>query len=372
LGGRGEPVASGAIALRISDHVPEVRAAAIDLIKSRTSAFDAAIVAPILSAASRRSVARDAFDRYLSSLDGNVVESLLSSPDRGVRLAAIERSDLSLAELLLISRSDEHLPVRLAAARKALNSCAESAGQLLFSRSSAIQALALTVADDELVAPHIERTLMHRGARVRRASQTRARRLEIDLPALYRDRLPNRIAVLGLGETGEQSDGDMLVPLTMESCPAPVRRAAIKGLARLWPSESVTPMLVDLISCGQPSVAREAGRQMKRTGFAFTSHQLDEALSAPHAWTRQIALGIAGQHRGWGALIAVLDLYDDEDEVTRSIARTRLTEWLDRRAPSAGMPTSQQAERIAEKFPESAPIDLRRAIAFHAGLSELH
>ena len=63
--------------------------------------------------------------------------------------------------------------------------------------------------------PHLDQLLLDRSALLRRAAQARALASGYDLRSEYRESLPQRTAVLGLGEIGEPADAELLAALVV-------------------------------------------------------------------------------------------------------------------------------------------------------------
>lgn len=369
LATRREQIAAAALAVRAFDHVAQVRDAAQAALLSRSPEDDASIVTPILHAGRGRSVARDLLDRYLARMPAELVKTLIRSPDRDTRRFAVQRAQLSVAELVDAAASDRDVQVQLTAARRALADEPRVAGELLALRSASVRALAVTAGAAAVVAPDLERLLLDRSALLRRAAQQRAGGCEYDARALYRASLPMRTAVLGLGETGGRDDADRLLPLVHEPHAPAVRRAALVALGRLASADVLRDLLPPFIYDDEPAVAREAGRQLRRIRFTLAGAALDQALDARHVWTRRAALRIVVGSRGWDVPVAALALYDDEDDRLRESAHAALGDWLARRAATAGNPSPEQAGRLDAALARSAPAEhLDRLLRFHAGL----
>ena len=366
---RDERLAAAALAVRAFDHVPQVRDAARAALLSRSPERDASIVLPILYAAQIRKTAGDLFDRYVARTPPETARELVASPDRETRRFAVQRAPLSVSELVGIAASDRDTHVRLNAARRALAEEPGVATELLELRPASVRALALADAAGSVVLPHLDQLLLDRSALLRRAAQARALASGYDLRSEYRESLPQRTAVLGLGEIGEPADAELLAALVGGAHAPAVRRAAVVGLGRLASAELLRELLPKLIYDDEPAVAREAGRQLRRIRFILHGSDLDRALGAPHVWTRQAALGMALAVRGWNAPVATLALYDDDDESLREYARATLRDWLERRAATAGTPSTEEVARLEASL-DLLSLDehLVRRLRFHAGI----
>jgi hypothetical protein len=369
LADRTGSLAAAALAVRSVDHVAEVREVAWRALDNRREIEDADAIVPILLAARRRKIAVRVADRYIKDLSSQALRSLTSSRDTETRRVSVERAPLGTGELVQIAASDGDMGTRLAAARRAISRNEASARDLLETRPATVRALAVTAGARSLVRPRVEKLLLDRSALVRRAARTRAREFDIDPASFYRSRLPKRAAVLGLGEVGNRADADRIASLVTEGPTPAVRRAAVRALGRLGSRKLLMQLLPPLLEADQPGLVRTAGRQLRRIGFDLAGVPLARALSSPHVWTRHAALNIAFGRPGWQVPVAALALYDDEDERLRMSARSGLTQWLARKAPAAGRPTSEQADRLRASLTSlTLSPELERLVRFHAHL----
>jgi HEAT repeat protein len=367
---RAGPLASAALAVRAVDHVPEVREIARRVLDVRTTPEDIAVIVPILLAAAAREAAAGSLERYVRSLPPEALRSLVRSEDKATRRYAVEHSPLTAAELVQVAASDDDIRVRMSAARKALAEDESTVRDLLIVRPVTVRALALSVAPEALARPRLEHCLLHRSSHLRLAAQARAGLLGVDTTRFYRDQLPARVAVLGLGETGSEADVGLLLDLLADEQKPELRRAAVRGLGRLVSRDVLLDLLPPLLDSDQASLAREASRQLRRLRFTLTGAALDRALASPLVWTREIALGLAIRRGGWDAPVAALFLYNDEQQSLREFARAALASWLALKAASAGTPTPEQANQLRINLPNAElATETERLIRFHAGLS---
>ena len=130
----------------------------------------------------------------------------------------------------------------------------------------------------------------------------------------------------------------------------------MRALGGVASYESLFEILPPLLESGDPGIAREAARQLRRLRYALSGDDRDRVLESSQAWTRRAGLSLATGRRGWDVPVAAVSLYDDPDPALREYARDALHMWLEGKAANAGYPSEQQAER------------LRTAIG-HAGLS---
>jgi hypothetical protein len=362
-------IPSAALAVRAVDPVAQVREVARPALQERKQTADAEVIVPILLATRQREVATNIFEDYVEGLSAEVLRLLVRSEDNETRRFAIERAPLSPTELVQIAVTDADTRSRLTAARRAIAQDEAVADDLLAVRPATVRALAVSVAAEGLVRPRLEQLLLDRSALLRRAAQSRAWTLGVDAAELYRNHLPARVAILGVGETGSGADVDGLTRFVSGEQAPSVRRAVVRALGRLASREFLLALLPPLLEADQPSLAREASRQLRRHGFTLAGPDLDRLLASPYVWTRQAALALAHGRRAWDALVAALKLYDDPDENLRENARSALGTWLSRQAASAGRPTSEQADQLCASLERAslAP-ELARLIRFHGDL----
>jgi hypothetical protein len=369
LRGRREPLAAAALSVRSADHVPQVREAARSALFARAPGGEAAVVVPILYAARARHRSGDLLDPYLGRLAPETQATLLDSHDRDTRRYVARRGPFTPTDLMRAAASHDDTYVRLIAAQRALTEDPSVAADLLEFRTASVRALAVAAAPDSVLLPRLQQLLLDRSPLLRRAAQARARSAGYDARSLYRRLLPQRSAVLGLGETGEPVDVESLVSLVFGSVVPSIRRAAIVGLGGIAAGELLRELLPKLLYDDEAAVAREAARQLRRIRFALSGPDLERALHAPNAWTRQTALGMALRLPGWSPPLAALTLYDDSDEGLREYARATLNDWLGRSAATAGAPSADQAAQLHAAL---AQIDLdpwrTRLLRFHAGI----
>jgi HEAT repeat protein len=368
LASRHEPIAGTALALRAVDHVPEVRAAARSVLVLRRDAASAAGVVPILCATRERASASGAIEAYLGGLPPDVVRSLVRSSDPATRLLALERAPLRPDELLRFAGGDSDTRCRTAAARRILRDDPRAGARALLEvRPARVRALALELADQALLRERLDQLLLDRSTVLRRAAQRRAQALGVDLAVFYRERLPARAAILGLGKTGAADDVEILRSLVERGQTAGIRRAAVRGLGGLAPDRTLLAVLPPLLDADSPGVVREAARQLRRLRFVPDGSELERLLRSSQVWTRRAALALAVAGRRWPAPLASLALYADADERLRETARSALAAWLSRRAPTAGSPTGAEGARL-EALLEQVPVEpeVARHLRFHA------
>ncbi|RRD42017.1 hypothetical protein [Buchananella hordeovulneris] len=254
LAARPGPAADRLLALRATDHVPQVRRAAWEALAARRSVAQADAVVPVLVALRHRRTAADALARYAELvadvLVGPLWAGFLAHPERAVRRWAVlsqltagidapqalqqlarERDSLLARALTEVACQDPQAAPQLLTARRAVGRC------------RALQ----VVADDQLPADRLAALLLDRSALVRRRAAYRAERRGWQPRDWYRARWeeqhdPRALAgLLEAGGTIPRTTAHQLLRVgsTIE------RRLALRALARagiaradlglLWP-----------------------------------------------------------------------------------------------------------------------------------------
>ncbi len=355
-----------ATAVRVFDHVDEVRTQARSVVLERVDATSAAAILPILITGRRRWQADVFMVDYTARLTSDVIHQLIHANQATVRAFAIDHAEFDVDELIVIALGDPDTRCRHLATLRALATGPEVATTLLNRGGAHARAAVVTQLSEEAIQPFIERVLLDRSALVRSRAQDRAAAAGVVAIDVYRANLPARAAVAGLGEVGDETDVSRLLPFveTPEN-----RRAATRSLARIAPREVLAERLPPLLQDDQPGVVREAATGLIRAGLQLSHEQFVGAVSSPQLWSRRAALRVSSRRASWNGLIAALTLNDDTDSDLRTEARAALAQWLLTKAPSAGTPTDSQRQTIAHLL---ATVRLAsatdRAVRFHAGI----
>lgn len=392
LAGMSGGIAVSAAAVRLLDHVEQVRVAAS---QSITAVLVAQPVPDLLVQALDVVLAgRDRFQGpgALETLErlgqrlfdeGDYVDLLIGASARRVRRhgfkLASELGRLTVPRLLEAVRLEEdQLVVAWCADWLYERAAANDFAELLDARSAFVRQVAvLRVDETSLPDAGLLQLATDRAPRVREAARFRARKRGLDIAAWYRDQLDveqpaNRKAAIldGLLDAGDASD--LPAFQTAMSDPRPrIRAVALRGVAT-WSTREETinlaePMLLD------PStrVSASAARVLARAGVPSTV--ADEAWVSPQPGSRRAAWFLTRATGGWNAVESDLRLATDVDPELAGLGRTQVSNWLTTRAATTWQPLPEnQKARIAALLDAwDASLDLKRTLAFHAGIRPL-
>lgn len=375
---------AAALAVRMLDHVPQVRTQAWDGLRPVLGAETAAPVLDVLLAGRDRQHGPHAFDyvaQYLSVAvpDATLLGFLADSGRRAVRRWAFEfghdRGLLTTDTLIEAACGDSDQWVQAICAEWLMRE--PDAGRMdALLRSTSVEArlVGLTrIPDDALDSETLERLILDRAPRVREQARWRARRRDIDLAGLYRatlaaDPAPRVVAACldGLAETGDASDLGVFV--TALGHPSPrVRAAAVAATASRAGSPDAVRFLVPRLLDASPRVATAAARSL--AGLNAGPELADEAWASPQAASRRAAWRLARSAGGWDRVEADLRAAADPDPGLSGLGRDGVVNWLEVSAATTwGSPASDQRRRIEGLLAEAGLTEgQRRLVAFCAG-----
>ena len=393
LAGMSGGIAVSAAAVRLLDHVEQVRTAA-------SQSITALLVAQpdpdlLVRALDVILAGRDRFQgpSALETLErlgqrmfnkGDYVELLIGASARRVRRHGFKLANelglLTVPRLLEAVRLEEdQLIVAWCADWLYERAVPSDFAELLDARSASVRQVAvLRVDDTSLPDAGLLQLATDRAPRVREAARFRARKRGLDIAAWYRDQLDdpeqpaNRMAAIldGLLDVGDASD--LQAFQTAMSDPRPrIRAVALRGVAT-WSTREETidlaePMLLD------PStrVSASAARVLARAGAP--SSAADDAWESPQAGSRRAAWFLTRASGAWNAVESDLRLATDVDPELAGLGRTQVSNWLTTRAATTWQPLAEnQRARIAALLAVwDASLDLKRTLAFHAGIRPL-
>ncbi len=373
------------LALRVVDHVQQIRGLALDALLDRANVSESQVCLPVLHSVSRRRHGLHALDAYgRTLLDRHGVSAaiqLLDNPDLPTRRAAyaicLERDALSLDEVWerLASETDQFSKLVLTEHFVRNAPPAQVRDKLLAGKyiEGRLQSLYL-LADHDLSHEDITERLLDSSSRVREAAQWRARRAGLSPETFYldawstRDQSPARTHVLleGLRQTGQTVDLTSLRQCLTSDQPR-VRLAALK----LWPDDKLDKdLFLTTITDTSPKVVRAAADALSRATNIRYGDVVD-AASSSQPWTRRAAWRIRHDLGPWDRVLSDLELQADLEPDLERLAKSDLHEWLNRDAPTAYVPPTKAQRSAIKAAIEGVHIDdaLRRQIAFHAGVS---
>ncbi|AXB41679.1 hypothetical protein [Amycolatopsis albispora] len=374
-----DPVVLPVLALRTADWVPQVRDRARRLCRQHFDDAPARVItllAPIAYAVRARRNGdwlANAVDELLRDGPPEALTAALSAEDREIRRSAYEigvaAGRIDADRLVHAALTDPDLPTRLRCAKAAIRTGnAEVPHLLLASGTAGVRAEAVKALDEPESAFS---ALSDRSAVVRAVAQQIVRRHGIDPAARYRELLaahqpPGPAVLAGLGETGTESDGDLLRPWLTHPT-ARGRAETIRALRRLGCSAPLLPLLTDASS----TVTRQVTLSLRQEA-------LDEQVLWPVLWgphpphVRRAVLRLLRAHSTWTRITADLRMLRDADPDLCTQARADLDAWLAREAATSyTTPQGAQADALSTLLRENEVAlgaDRMRLLRFHLGL----
>jgi HEAT repeat protein len=250
--------------------------------------------------------------------------------------------------------------------------------RLLDARSALLrQAAVLRIDDAVLTDDKVLAMAADRAPRVREAARFRARKRDLDVAAWYRNELrselpANRMAAIldGLIAAGNEQDLPAFQAALLDPRPR-VRAVALRGIAAWTTSAETIEQLKLMLTDPSGRVAASAARVLARVGASAAI--ADDAWASLLPGSRRAAWFITRSTGGWNAVEADLRLAADADVELAGLGRTQVSNWLTTRAATTWQPLAEsQRSRIAGLLDSwDASIDLKRTLAFHAGIRPL-
>src|SRR5262249_42452593 len=176
--------------------------------------------------------------------------------------------------------------------------------------------------------------LLDRHSSVRMEARYWLERIDpIDVAAFYRRALsageqakPYSV-ISGLGETGSDSDAQLLLPYTSDRS-AKIRKAAIRALGRLSQGEHLTAFLSGLID-EAPSVSREAmGALFGKVSLVGNERLWQIFCSTSHAHVKRNVLSLLERYGKWDSIYFMVKAIADPDVSVAELALLNIQGWL--------------------------------------------
>lgn len=376
-----------ALAVRLLDHVPQVRALAWEVLRPLMDVEVAEVVLDVLLAGADRQHARDAFDGVLVALaaaddPGVLVDRMLHSDRRRVRRWALvlgrERDLLATEWLVAAAQTDPDQWVRAVCADWAIAAHDPApAVALLVARSVEVRLVALArVREADLTDDAVAGLLLDHAPRVRSLARRRAGERHLDLVGFYRRRLVEEdssahvvaACLEGLALTGSEADLGSVVGLLEHVSPR-VRAAAVTAVAAHASRDRALDLLAPMMLDPSSRVSASAARALARLGAPPSTAQV--AWASGQVWSRRSAWRLARACGGWHRVEADLRAARDLDPQLAAEGRAGLRTWLQVGAATTWHDLAEaQRQRIVDLMPGA---DLsraqRRVMAFHVGIA---
>ncbi len=152
-------------------------------------------------------------------------------------------------------------------------------------------------------------------------------------------------ALLGLGETGQESDAAQVRPFLSHSRPR-VRAAAVGALDRLAKEPPLSAFLLALEE-ESPAVSRAARAALSRRASVVSLDALREMYRMTrHRHVRANVLALIARNSLWGAAPTLVAASAHAEEDLRAKGRGLLARWLLRSARGGTFPTPEQRDAL--------------------------
>jgi hypothetical protein len=369
-------VPATALAVRLLDHVPQVREAAQTALVANVDGHNASAVLGVLLAGRGRQYAGSALASVRTALlarvpEAELVATLLGDHNRDVRRWAFsvghERNVLPPERLLSAVHSDPDQWVRAVCAEW-LVATAEPAQlrELLVASTVEARLVALTRLSDEALTDEELLPLLEQ-------ARWRARRRNIDVGSWYRSQLdqPGRPArtlagcLEGLASVGGPGDLDTFAE-HLHHRGARVRAAAVTGVSAHAPREVAIAALKPVLLDASSRVASIAARALAR-GFA-PPETAAVAWASPQPWSRQAAWRMSRAAGNWDRVEADLRAVTDPDQQVASLGNAGIRTWLETTAATTWAKLSDAQQGRIRDLLTTGQVDptTSRSVAFHA------
>lgn len=361
------------LAVRLGDHVPQVRRAAWQALLARPLAPQVAVVVPVLVALRGRVVAATALDDYaqaaMERLGHPLWRNFLDHPDRETRRWAVTKRiehGLEPATALLLLDGEQDLVVVRALLKVAVGDQEVTrrllSGHTAIARRHALEVLPATTLSSE----QIESALVDRSVLVRQMAAFRAPDVGIDPRNWYRRRWeeqrdPRALAgFLDAGGTLSRTEAHTL----LEALSSRLHRLGVRFLARLGLQRDDLPLLWRLLD--GPAAAQTV-RALARSycwGWSDVADSWDEADER----LRRRLWRLLSSRGGWDEVRA--HLLAATDPRIAALGRAGLDSWALHRASRVyRAPIPEQLDHILALLASAEiPGWQRERISFLTGL----
>ena len=383
-------IATRALAVRLLDHVPQVRAHAAAALRTRVDPRSIELVLDTVLAGRNRLQAAEAIAglrQLIATLEeagtARPLDVLMTSGLRRVRRWAFalahERGRLDDQDLVRAAVGDADQWVQAMCARWLMQTAAPSAlVPLLEARSVEARLVAVTRVPGSAVDQDVlVRLLSDRAPRVREQARWRARKLGVDVVETYRhlartsERPRERATALdALALVGDESDVPIIVAALADRH-VRVRAAAVTAVLGRLERPRATVLLTPLLDDVSGRVSSAAARALMRLGVAgsvaATAWQSERPSSRRAAWR------VARSTGGWHRVEADLRAAADHDRHLASLGEAGIRNWLEVGAATTwSVLTDDQRARIATHLDASRlDPERKRVVSFHAAIPAL-
>jgi hypothetical protein len=390
LGEIDDPITLPVLALRTADWVTQVRdRARAAIARPVASSVDALLgIGPVAVTLAERTHGNWLYSQLgdaIARLDDEDLGRILATSDWRLRRAAytiaLRDSRLGRSDLVQAAERDTDRIIKMQCADAAVRA-AVAAGRvdeirpLATSGTAIVRAVAITALARAGETDRASAAIADTNPIVRDVAQAALRRIGVDPAEQYRALAAARTpadpsSVAGLGEAGDASDIEVILPSLKDVSPRG-RVEAVRALRRLgWMN---VPLLSEMLDDSSAAVTRQVAATLVPRATDVDAKRLAELLDPrqrPHV--RSAAYRLLRMQGVWTRVRTDLELLDDEDEKVRGRARGDLFGWVDRNAATTySMPTGAVADQLDVLLRQAAPSlgpSRERLLRFHLGLT---
>ena len=387
LGDNRGSLRAAALSVRLLDHVPQVRAAAVAGLAEYLAPEQAEAALDVALAGRNRRHGPAAVESLTGILRARnvfepIVRAMLASEVTARRRWAysVAHDEQMLTPDMLLdairAERDQWLQGRCARWLAEVSRPADLRA-MLEARPAEARLVALsTIADADLPQERLAVLLTDRSPRVREAARWRATQRGIDVADWYASRLvtdePTPAVIVrclhGAAAVGAAEYVELFRPYLSHGNAA-VRAAAVDGFGQLAPRGQILDTLTPLLLDPSAKVCATAARVLSRAGATVTDAAA--AWNSAQPWSRAAAWRLCRARGNWDRVEADLRACVDSDAALRENGVVGIFNWLtDDAARTWGILTDDQRGRIAELLDRSELHERARdMVAFTAGIT---
>lgn len=186
----------------------------------------------------------------------------------------------------------------------------------------------------------------------------RSQQPEFDFASVYRQSLgkgspmPQRAAILGLGETGVPADAAAALPL-LDAPFVSTRKAAIRTLAAL-DGDRYANQFITALTDEHPGISNEATRALASRAGLLIEQLLSLFRAELHPHVRKNLFKLLTNQPFWARGIFLFEALRDRDEHIVESGRRALRDWLTRSRNMASAPNRNELQQLRDALKGSA------------------
>lgn len=372
ISGVKHPSAIPYVLLRLNDWVRSIRNLAEHILKNMLTADNISLFINYFALINRlqnsvrvdlKNIKKEIIDFLKDDLFSDIIVSQLKHPQVKTRLFCYELLKERIVKddkIITYALQDKSFEVRmwLVQAISVLEPKAQYAfiEKLIHDKSAKVKTAVLREYEDVVCLKfrdRLEGLLVDENASVREEARfiVKKRSIIIDIPEFYRQQIlrnPIPGVILGLGETGEKRDFDVVCSYRLHE-EIKIRLAALMAMWHLSPVDALG-FVMDALNSDIPKIRKTVKRLLKRTKMPEILSAMKEKLRSEDHDISVFALRIICGYGGWQALEAILYTICNKQETNLSEAKNLLNSWLNRATSLYSRPDRVRENTISSLF----------------------